>query len=342
MKCVAVGDMFLDEEAFARVLKPSQIVEDYKGFSWMKELDRVSTRALIRKIETKGSQAYVIGGELRDAMLDADVIFIHLCPVGKDIIDNASHLKYIVTARGGVENIAVEEARKKGIRIIHCPIHNAYAVAELTIGLMICETRNVARANIALKQGMWREEYPNSRNVLEIRSSTIGLIGFGAIGRLVADRLKVFGCKILIHDPFVKDEEIQALGYYPVSKDALLTQSDIVSLHGRIGPNDPPIIGSEELKLMKHSSYLVNTARAVLVDMKALENALINHAISGAAIDVFPKEPLTENDYIISVDNCTLTNHRGGDTLDSYNRSPEILLEQLKEVLDTGTTKYII
>ena len=341
MKCVAVGDMFLDEEAFSKVLKPSGLFSSYQGFSWKKDLDRTSTRTLIRNIETLGSEAYTIEGELKEAILDADVIFIHMCPIGKDIIKNASHLKYIVSARGGVENIAVKEAQEKGIKIIHCPMHNAFAVAELTIGLMICETRNVARANYALKNGEWREQYPNTGHILELRSMCVGLIGFGAISRLVAQRLKVFGSRILIYDPFVAKEEIEALGYEAVDKDTLLKESDIVSLHGRIGPNDPPLIAKAELEKMKPSAYLINTARAVLVNMEDLEEALIHKTIAGAAIDVFPKEPLTKEDRITSIDACTLTNHRGGDTLDSYNRSPELLLEQLKEVLETGKTKYM-
>ena len=212
MKCVAVGDMFLSENAFRKVLEPCGLFTSYQGFSWKQDLDRVATRTLIRNIETKGSEAYTIEGELKEAMLDADVIFIHMCPVGKDIIQQAKHLKYIVTARGGVENIAVKEAQKKGIRVIHCPMHNAYAVAELTVGLMICETRNVARADRSLREGYWRESYPNSGHIMELRSTTIGLIGFGAIGRLVAERLLPFGCKILVHDPYLEKDAIKACG----------------------------------------------------------------------------------------------------------------------------------
>lgn len=342
MKCVAVGDMFLAEEAFATEIKDSGLFHEYRGFSWKQEESRIEARRTIREIETKGSEAFTLPNEIQEAMVDADVIFIHLCPVGKDIIQQAKHLKYIVTARGGVENIAVEEAKKKGIRILHCPIHNAYAVAEMTIGLMICETRNMARANIALKQGIWREAFPNSGNIRELRSCTIGLIGFGAIGRLVAQRLQPFGCKILVQDPFVDAQEIKEYGCEPVDKQTLLRESDIVSLHGRIGPNDPPIIGAEELAMMKKSAYLINTARAVLVDMDALAKALQNQDIQGAALDVFPVEPLPKDDPFLSIDNVTLCNHRGGDTLDSYNRSPELLIQQLKEVLETGKTRYMI
>ena len=171
---------------------------------------------------------------------------------------------------------------------------------------------------------------------------TVGLIGFGAIGQLVAQRLQPFGCSIMVHDPYLDASVIEQLGCIAVDKKTLLEESDIVSLHGRIGPNDPPIIGREELRLMKPVSYLINTARAVLVDMPALEEALQNGSIMGAAIDVFPKEPLTKEDAVVQLDNCTLTNHRGGGTLDSYERSPELLLEQLQEAVQTGHTKYMI
>ena len=306
------------------------------------DVGRVEARSIIRNIETKGSQAYEIDRELKEALLDAEVICIHLCPIGKDIIEHASHLKYIVTARGGVENIDVECAKAHGVRIIHCPMHNAYAVAEMTVGLMICETRNIARAHDALKHGVWREQFPNTGNIRELRSCTIGLIGFGAIGRLVAQRLLPFQADICIYDPFVSESEITSLGYRAVDKETLLKTSDIVSLHGRIGPNDPAIIGKEELDMMKSSAYIINTARAILVDMDALYQALKQGVIAGAAIDVFCKEPLDKDDPILTLDNCTLTNHRGGDTLDSYDRSPELLLAQLKEVVETGSTRYMI
>lgn len=342
MKCVAIGDMFLSEESFKTVLEPCGLFDSYVGFEWKKDLGRKETRELIRKIETEGSEAYPLPEKIAKEIEDADVVFIHMCPIGEKTIENAKNLKYIITARGGVENICLEKAKKKGIRVIHCPMHNAHAVAELTVGLMICETRNVSRANYALKHGEWREKYPNSGQIKEIRSSTIGLIGFGAIGRLVVDLLRPFRCRILINDPYVPNEEIEKYGCKAVSKEELLKGADIVSLHGRIGPNDPPIIGKKELSMMHKNSYLINTARAVLVDMDALYEALKVHDIMGAAIDVFPKEPLPDNYPLLSLDNCTLTNHRGGDTIDSYNRAPEQLLEQFQEVLKTGSTKYMI
>lgn len=342
MRCVAVGDMFLSEAAFAKTLGKSEVFTSYQGFSWKTEVARIEARRIIRKIETEGSKAYCIEGALREAMLQADVIFVHLCPVGADIIEQANHLKYIVTARGGVENIDIACAKAKGVRVIHCPMHNAYAVAEMTVGLMICETRNIARAHMSLKEGGWRETYPNSGTIREMRSCNVGLIGFGAIGQLVAQRLRPFQCQIFVNDPYVSQAAIKAAGCIAVDKETLIKKSDIISLHGRIGPDDPPIIAKYELDMMKQSAYLINTARAVLIDMDALYDALHDHVIKGAALDVFRKEPLDEDKKFLALDNCTLTNHRGGDTLDSYERSPEMLLEQLKEVLNTGSTRYMI
>ena len=342
MKCVAIGDMFLNEEAFREEINKSGLFDSYQGFTWKGDLDRVATRTLIRKIETEGSEAYPLPEDIFKAVVDADVVFVHLCPIGQEVIQQAKHLQYIVSARGGLENIAVMQAQAKGIHIIHCPAHNAHAVAELTVGLMICETRNVARANYALKQGEWRESYPNSGNIRELRSSRIGIIGFGTIGRLVAELLQPFHTTIFVSDPFVDAKEIQAAGCIPVSTEELLKEADIVTLHGRIGPNDPPIIGKKELASMKSSAYLINTARAVLVDMDALVHSLETHQIMGAAIDVFPKEPLEANDPITKLDNITITNHRGGDTVDSYIRSPELLISYVEEAFKTGKTRYML
>lgn len=342
MKCTAVGDMLLKESDFRSALQDLPGIISYQGLEWKADMDRTAMRELIRKIETEGSEAYSLPEEIYQAMIDSDVLFVHLCPVGKDVIRNASHLKYIFSARGGLENIAVKEAQAKGIHIIHCPMHNAHAVAEMTIGMMLCESRNLARADEALKNHIWREQYPNSGHITELRSMTIGIIGFGTIGRLVAELLQPFHTMIYANDPFVPADEIKKAGCVPVDRDTLLKQSDIITLHGRIGPNDPPLIGAEELKKMKPNAYLINTARAVLVDMDALADALKNHQIQGAALDVFPSEPPQFDHPIFKLDNVTLTNHRGGDTVDSYRRAPELLADMYREVMETGKTRTML
>lgn len=342
MKVTAVGDMFVPEEAFAKVLQHSDRVSEYTGTSWMAGADRAQARQIIRKIETEGSRAYHIDGELRRAMTEAEVLFVHLCPVDAQLIREAKDLRYIVTMRGGLENIAVDEAKEQGVRIINCPLHNAYAVAEMTIGMIIGETRNLARSDAALRHGEWCEIYPDSGHIRELRSMTVGIIGFGAIGRLVAERLVPFGSRVLVCDPFADPADIKTQNCEPADMETLLTESDVVTLHARLKPGDPPIIGPAELMKMKKQAVLVNTARAVLVDMDALTRALQTNEIGGAAIDVYKSEPADPNLELFHLDNCTVTNHRCGDTEDAYLRAPEMAFSQLCEAIDTGKTKYMV
>lgn len=342
MKCLAVGDMFVSAKCFEKALAESNLFETLDCLSWKENEDRKAARETIRRIETEGAQSFPLEETFYNAVRDIDALFVHLCPVPRALMEAAGHLKYIVTARGGVENIDIKAARERGIYVIHCPAHNAYAVAEYTIGLMLCEMRNIVRADKSLRQGIWREKFPNSGEIIEMRSATVGLVGFGAIGRLVAERLAVFGCKILVHDPYVPEEEIRSFGYMPVSKEEVLAQSDVVSLHGRIAAGEPPIIGETELQKMRPEAYLINTARAMLVDMDALYTALKEKRIRGAAVDVFPVEPLPEGEKLLALDNLTMTNHRGGDTVDSYTKAPEMLVNQLRELLETGRTRYLI
>lgn len=332
-KCVAVGDMFIHEEDFRKALEGSEFFRTCRYLSWKEDAARPEARSIIRKIETEGSRAYPPDPALAEEIQDADAVFVHLCPVGRELIEKAKHLKYILTCRGGVENIDMEAAKERGIQVVNCPSHNAYAVAEYTIGLMLCETRNIARADRAMKNGEWREQYPNSGKIREMRSQTIGLIGFGTIGRLVAERLRGFGSRILIYDPYADPKEAEKKGCISVEREELLRQADIVSLHGRIQPGEPPLIGEKELEMMKEDAYLINTARAALVDMDALYQALKDGNIKGAAIDVFPEEPVPADDLFVKLDCVTAANHRGGDTLESYTMAPEAVMAQLEDRL---------
>jgi D-3-phosphoglycerate dehydrogenase len=269
---------------------------------------------------------------------EADVLFIHLCPVSAESIYSAPKLKYIATARGGVENIDLKAAKDREITIINCPAHNAVAVAEYVIGLIICEMRNIARSYLGLQRGEWIERYPNSDAIPELRTCVAGIVGFGTIGRLVAERLRAFETRILVFDPYVCAKEISSAGCEAVGFEELLKVSDIITLHGRLPPETPPLIGRGELAIMKPTAYLINTARASLVDMDAAYIALREGRIRGAAFDVFSSEPLRSGDPMLSLDNVTLTSHRAGDTLNSYILAPRLLLRRLTDSLAKRTT----
>ena len=342
MNCLAIGDVFIPTKYFDCVLKANPLFEKYESYAFCEDLGRKEARELVRKMETMGYSYHSVPQEVYQMIEDKDVLFLHMFPIPGELIHRAKNLRYILTARGGLEHIDLKTAQARGVHIINCPSHNALAVAEYTIGLMMCEMRNIARSDCALIKGVWRENYDNSTKIPELNDSTVGIIGFGTIGRLVAERLKAFGSRVIVSDPYVPKEKIEELGYQAVSLDSLLKQADVITLHGRIPAGAKPIIGKEELQKMKESAYLINTARSSLVDMPALTEALQRKKIMGAAIDVFPQEPISEDYPLLHLDNVTVSNHRGGDTLNSYIKAPTILVKYFEEVLSMGHTNCMI
>ena len=342
MKCLAIGDVLLPAEACDQAVHGQKWADAYDSFNWAVARERDETRHVVRQMETHGHRAFLPSPEELARLKDVEVLMTHLYTVPSEVFEAAPKLKYILSARGGLENIDLEAAKRHGVSIVHCPAHNAVAVAEYTIGLMLAESRNIARAHLGLVAGTWIERYPDSQAIPELRGSTVGIIGFGTIGRLVAERLHAFGARILVTDPFLPDEEISRAKCVPVAKEELLEKSAFVTLHGRIRHGEPPIIGRAELALMRPEAFLINTARAMLVDMDALYDALKEHRIMGAALDVFSAEPLPKNYKFLKLDNVTLTNHRGGDTANSYVKAPELLAEQFNELLETGNTRNLV
>jgi len=303
--------------------------------------DRLSMRDPVHRLERGGPDVLPPPEELYKLVQDAEVLMVHLCPVNRRVIERAKKLRVILTNRGGLENIDVEAATKHGIPVLNNPAHNANSVAELTIGLMIAEMRNIARAHSGLKQGVWREKFPNSGRVYEFVGKTVGIIGFGNIGRRVARKLSVFDCKVLVCDPFIPGDDPDLARYNCTYVDlpTLLSQSDIVSLHVRTN-SKVPVLGRKEFELMKPTSYFINTARAHLIDNTALADLLRDKKIMGAAFDVYSAEPLRPEDPYLALDNVTLSNHRGGDTENCYSDSPAMLLAEAIKLFSGEEPKF--
>ena len=210
MKAVAVGDLLLPASVFDETIRSASWVTAYDSFDWDVTKKRDELRNVVRRMETGGSHAFLPTQEELERLKDAEVILSHLFTIPREVFEAAPKLRYILSARGGVENIDLKAAHEHGVSVIHCPAHNAIAVAEYAIGLMIAESRNIARADRGLRSGTWIEKYPDSAAIPELRGSNVGIIGFGTIGRLVAERLQVFGAKILVSDPFVQAEAVTA------------------------------------------------------------------------------------------------------------------------------------
>ncbi|MCD8349703.1 MAG: 2-hydroxyacid dehydrogenase [Planctomycetaceae bacterium] len=343
MKGVVVGDFLLPTSILEKVYQGDDVekrVESYTKTDFICET-RADIRNVWRQFELHGPSGVAAPDDLPGLVADAEVIAVHICPVNKAIIDAAKNLKIILSARGGLENIDVQEATARGIPVFHTPNHNAQAVAEYTVGLILSETRNIARSHCALKQGVWQEYYPNSAFIPELNELKIGVVGYGANGRLVAEKLRSFNTEILICDPFVPDDVVKADGYRPVSKDELLKEADVITLHVRLTPKTQKMFGAEEFKQMKDSAYFINTARSGLVDTDAMVQALRDKSIMGAAIDVFDVEPLPKDSPLITIDNLTLTNHRAGDTRNSYWNAPNLMRREMLTYLNGGTPRFV-
>ena len=303
--------------------------------------DLLEMRDKFHRIERHGPDEVEIPEELYTAIEDADVLMVHISPVPAKLIAKAKKLRAVLSNRGGLENIAVDELTKRGIPLFNNPAHNTNGVAELAIGLMVAETRNVARASMGLKNGVWREDYPNKLDVWELKGRTVGIVGFGNIGHRVAEMLQVFGCKVLVNDVYYDpdDEMLATLPIKRVDLPTLMRESDIVTLHAR---NTEVILNRELLSMMQPHAYFINTARAHMVDYDALYELLRDGKIMGAALEVHPVEPLPADYPFLKLDNVTLTTHRGGATVNAYADSPEMLLVDYARYLAGKKPRFFV
>ena len=341
MKCVAIGDNFITPEMMRIGF------ESYKTFHFSSVEyfffgvhSRTEMRHIVKVIETGGFETLELPDGLLEAVEDADVIMCHLCPITKLLLERAKNLKLILCNRGGHENIDIDACTERNIAVLLNPSHNANAVAEFTVGLILNETRNITRSAIAISNGEWRENYPNTvTKIHEMSDMTIGLIGFGSVAKLVYQKLKAFHCRFLISDPFGNYDDINKNIASFVSLEELLEKSDIISLHARLS-RKTILLGEAEFKKMKSTAYFVNTARSYMVDYQALAQALRNKEIMGAAVDVFDHEPIDNCNPLLGLDNCTLTNHRGGDTINSYSDSPAMMMKEAQKFFEGDTPKF--
>lgn len=297
-------------------------------------LDIKNLTAVERMAEKGGSEAFEASPELIGAVTGADAIITHVTPVNKAMLDAASGLKYLGVMRTGYEHINMDVCNERGVTVFNAEGRNAVAVADQTVAMMLCEMRNIARGHAALMSGKWIKTFPNVMYSHDMKNCTVGIIGVGKIGTLVAQRLKGFGCRILGCDLYLPEDEIIKRGCdEAVSKEELLKRSDFVTMHMIYNEGDPHLIGAGELALMKKTAILVNCARSGLVDTEALVEALKENRIGGAAVDVFDQEPLPEDHAFLSLGNITITPHSAGTSIDAFTNSLVIIMDQFGQIL---------
>ena len=303
------------------------MVEDTDMVSMAEITDRMGL------LEKGGIDAAPDCQNLLDACEDADVIAVHCASINRHVIDKAKNLKVAAVLRGGYENADVPYLTEKKIPLINAPWRSAEAVSDFAVGMMIAENKNIARSHKLLMEGKWCKKYVNQNYIHNMKNCTVGLIGYGYIGSRVCRKLKGFGCRIIVHDPFANEQQIkliQADGVEHVDLDTLLRESDFVSLHLRQSELTHHFMGKEEFAKMKETAYFINTARPLIVDTDALVEALKNRSIGGAAIDVYDEEPLSADHPYLQLDNITITPHIAGTSSDTMAASVEIGYEELE------------
>ncbi|MEK5107578.1 2-hydroxyacid dehydrogenase [Cytobacillus sp. FSL K6-0129] len=325
MKCLAIADLFITKEMMEQGLKT--LIDNGIELA-IREWRHESLEALQKDnlaIEQQGSEAVCLPENLYDDIDQYEVIITQFAPIGQKVIEKATNLKLIGVLRGGVENIHINEAKARGVEVINTPGRNARSVAEFTVGMILSEIRNIARSHAALKQGDWRKDFSNADFVPELEDRTIGIIGYGHIGQLVGKFLSGFDTRIIFYDPYFQGET----AFEQVDLETILSDSDVVTLHGRLTEETKHLIGYEQLAMMKSTAVLINTARSGLVCEEDLIRALNEKQIAGAAIDTFDHEPLGEASPFLDLDNVTITAHLAGSTIDAFKNTPKKLAKSI-------------
>jgi D-3-phosphoglycerate dehydrogenase len=280
-----------------------------------------------------------VGTRLVDELNDADALIVRSAvKVTGDLLEHAQKLRVIGRAGIGVDNIELPAATRKGIAVMNTPGANAVAVAEQTIGMMLCLARHLPRANETTKAGKWEKK---SLEGTELRGKTLGVIGLGRIGMEVVTRAQAFGMKVVAHDPYISTELAREKGVELKTLDDLYPIVDYLSLHLALTPQTRGMINAESLAKMKKGVRIVNCARGELINEAALADALKSGHIGGAALDVFAPEP-PKDSPLLALENVIATPHIAGSTKEAQEAVGVQIAQQVKEYLARGVIQNAV
>jgi len=259
--------------------------------------------------------------------------------VTAEVIEAGTKLQVIGRAGVGVDNIDLQAATRRGIIVVNAPLGNTISAAEHTIGLMLALARHIPAASSSLREGRWeRKRFLG----VEVRGKTMGVVGLGQVGAEVARRARGLEMHVVGYDPFVSEERAHVLGVELVSFDDLLRRADFISLHTTLTPDTRHLIGEQQLKLVKPSVRIINTARGQLIDEEALCRAIDEGRVAGAAIDVFSQEPPPADSVLLKNDRVLVTPHLGASTAEAQERVAIDVAEQVVSVLKGEPALYAV
>jgi len=279
-------------------------------------------------------------GDLAAEIAPYDALVIRSATrVTAEVLDAASRLKVVARAGIGVDNVDVEAATRRGVMVVNAPQSNTISAAEHTMALLLAQARNVPQADRELHAGRWDKE--RWRGV-ELAGKTLGLVGLGRVGTLVASRAQGFGMRVIAFDPYVSGERAKELGVDVMpTLESLLVQADFVSIHLPGSPDTLGLIGEHQLAMVRRGARLVNTSRGGIVDEEALAKALEDGRLAGAALDVFAVEPATDSP-LFGMENVVVTPHLGASTVEAQDKAGTTVAEMVRLALEGQFVPYAV
>ena len=286
---------------------------------------------------TYAPESYKKRDELISALQHSDALIVrNLTQVNQELLNGAPKLKVVGRLGVGLENIELPACAQRNIKVIPATGANAESVAEYVIGTALALTRGFLPATVQTLGGSWPR--PHFSGYHEFTGKTLGIVGFGSIGRVTAQKALAFGLKCLAYDPMLSGKSIDVGGTAVplVTLDALLASSDAVTLHLPLLPETRDLFSAATLDKMKQGACLINTARGGIVDEKALAERLRSGRLGGAALDVFEKEPATDLSHFAGLTNLIATPHIAGVTSESNDRVSQMIADEVIQFLGSS------
>ena len=302
---------------------------------------------------------------LKAKTADADIIITEFDDITREVIENAPNLKLIACTRATPVNVDTNCAKERGIPVLFAPGRNSDATAELTIGLMIAVARKLPQAHMALKNGEFTAPEVKELEVkeglradvfwgpgpgqpytvfkgVELKGKTLGIVGYGSIGRRVGKIARAFGMELLLFDPYVGEVDVEEVGVRKaLSLKQLMEEADFVTLHLKVTPDTKGCISREMISYMKPTAYLINASRSAVLDEEALIDALREKKIAGAAFDVYAREPIPCNHaYIKELDNVVITPHIAGASEEVLTNHTKMIVGDVRRFLSGEPLLY--
>jgi D-3-phosphoglycerate dehydrogenase / 2-oxoglutarate reductase len=324
MRVLAAGDHFvapgLFDEALRAELPGTDLDVAHLTAGWPTEpFGRIGEGDSVVD-EASGSE-----DDLVAALEGARVCLTQMAPFTARVLDACPDLEMLAVCRGGPVNVDLAAADRAGVAVAQAPGRNAAAAAEFAVGMMLAALRRIPLADAELRAGRWRGDfYAYEESGLELEGATVGLVGYGAIGRIVARVLGAFGATVLVADPYTDQDTARADGVRLVELDELLRSSGVVSLHARLTDETRGIIGADEIAELPRGAVLVNTARGGLLDYDVLPEALRSGHLGGLALDVYDVEPPPADWPLHAAPNVVATPHLAGATRQTAHRAAQI------------------